>query len=131
LMPPYYPTYLHPLLFLRGVCTELYFSPLHYLLAFTLEPSDHTAVQEQPLALDCRVEGIPPVSITWRKNGLPMADSEGSFTLANGSLYLAHFQKLKDDGSSDEAEYDCMARNRFGLVVSRKARIQAASKRGE
>ncbi|XP_060611595.2 immunoglobulin superfamily DCC subclass member 3 isoform X1 [Anolis sagrei] len=96
-------------------------------LTFTLEPSDHTAVQEQPLALDCLVEGIPPVSITWRKNGVRMVDSEGSFTLANGSLYFAHFQKLKDDGSSDEAEYDCMARNRFGLVVSRKARIQAAT----
>ncbi|XP_061451620.1 immunoglobulin superfamily DCC subclass member 3 [Rhineura floridana] len=96
-------------------------------LAFTIEPSDHIAVQEQPLVLYCQVEGIHPISITWRKNGALMADNEGTFTLANGSLYFSHFQKLKGDGSSDEGEYDCMARNRFGLVVSRKARIQAAT----
>ncbi|XP_042333477.1 LOW QUALITY PROTEIN: immunoglobulin superfamily DCC subclass member 3 [Sceloporus undulatus] len=96
-------------------------------LAFTIEPSDHTAVQEQPLVLDCQVEGILPISITWRKNGVLMGDSQDSFTLANGSLYFSHFQKLKGDGSSNEGEYDCLARNRFGLVVSRKARIQAAT----
>lgn len=97
-------------------------------LAFTMEPSDHIAVQEQPLVLYCQVEGIQPISITWRKNGVLMTDDMNAFMLANGSLYFSHFQKLRGDGSSDEGEYDCMARNRFGLVVSRKARIQAASK---
>ncbi|XP_053127653.1 immunoglobulin superfamily DCC subclass member 3 isoform X2 [Hemicordylus capensis] len=96
-------------------------------LAFTMEPSDHIAVQKQPLALHCQVEGLQPISITWRKNGALMADDENAFTLANGSLYFSHFQKLRGDGSSDEGEYDCLARNRFGLVVSRKARIQAAT----
>ncbi|XP_053220662.1 immunoglobulin superfamily DCC subclass member 3 isoform X1 [Podarcis raffonei] len=96
-------------------------------LSFAIEPSDHIAVQEQPLVLYCQVEGIQPISITWRKNGVLVVDKEDSFTLANGSLYFSHFQKLKGDGSSDEGEYDCMARNRFGMVVSRKARIQAAT----
>ncbi|CAI5792653.1 immunoglobulin superfamily DCC subclass member 3 [Podarcis lilfordi] len=96
-------------------------------LSFAIEPSDHIAVQEQPLVLYCQVEGIQPISITWRKNGVLVVDKEDSFTLANGSLYFSHFQKLKGDGSSDEGEYDCMAQNRFGMVVSRKARIQAAS----
>ncbi|XP_025028830.1 immunoglobulin superfamily DCC subclass member 4, partial [Python bivittatus] len=95
-------------------------------LAFTIEPSDQIAVQEQPLVLDCQVEGIQPISITWRKNGLLVAEGEDPLTLANGSLYFSHFQKLKGDGTSDEGEYGCMARNRFGLLVSRKARIQAA-----
>uniref|UniRef100_A0ACB8E4X1 Uncharacterized protein n=1 Tax=Sphaerodactylus townsendi TaxID=933632 RepID=A0ACB8E4X1_9SAUR len=97
-------------------------------LAFTVEPSDHISVQEQPLVLPCQVEGIQPISITWRKNGAMMGNSEDAFTLANGSLYFPLFQKLRGDGSSDEGEYECTARNRFGLVVSRKARIQAASK---
>ncbi|KAF7239522.1 Immunoglobulin superfamily DCC subclass member 3 [Varanus komodoensis] len=96
-------------------------------LAFTLEPSDCIAVQEEPLALHCQVGGIPPISITWRRNGVLVADGEDSFTLTNGSLYFSRFQRLKGDGSSDEGDYDCMAQNRFGLVVSRKARIQAAS----
>ncbi|XP_077173991.1 immunoglobulin superfamily DCC subclass member 3 [Paroedura picta] len=96
-------------------------------LAFAVEPSDHIAVQERPLVLPCQVEGIQPISITWRKNGAMTADSQGTFTLANGSLYFSNFQKLRGDGFSDEGEYECTARNRFGLVVSRKARIQAAT----
>ncbi|KAL8197439.1 UNVERIFIED_CONTAM: hypothetical protein K2H54_024781 [Gekko kuhli] len=95
-------------------------------LAFTVEPGDHIAVQEQPLVLPCQVEGIQPISVTWRKNAAVMADSEDALTLANGSLYFSRFQKLRGDGSSDEGEYECTAQNRFGLVVSRKARIQAA-----
>ncbi|XP_075753014.1 immunoglobulin superfamily DCC subclass member 3 isoform X2 [Pelodiscus sinensis] len=96
-------------------------------LAFTVEPSDEVAVQERPLVLPCQVEGIPPISITWRKNGAMIVDNESAFVLANGSLYISHFQKVRGDGSSDEGEYDCMAQNHFGLVLSRKARIQAAT----
>ncbi|KAK9394108.1 immunoglobulin superfamily DCC subclass member 3 [Crotalus adamanteus] len=95
-------------------------------LAFTVEPSDQIAVQEQPLVLDCQVEGIQPISITWRKNGMLVAEGEEPLTLANGSLYFSHFWKQKEDGTSDEGEYGCVARNHFGLLVSRKARIQAA-----
>lgn len=93
-----------------------------------MEPSDDIAVQERPLVLYCQVEGIPPITITWRKNGAMVMDNENTFVLANGSLYVSRFQKVRGDGSSDEGEYDCMAQNRFGLVVSRKAKIQAASK---
>lgn len=95
-----------------------------------MEPSDDIAVQEQPLILYCQVEGIPPITITWRKNGVTIVDSDNAFMLANGSLYFSHFQRVRGDGSSDEGEYDCMAQNHYGLVVSRKAKIQAASKYG-
>ncbi|KFO97832.1 Immunoglobulin superfamily DCC subclass member 3, partial [Calypte anna] len=94
-------------------------------LAFVVEPSDDIAVQEQPLVLYCQVEGIQPITITWRKNGMMIADSENTFMLANGSLYVSRFQRLRGDGSSDEGEYDCMAQNHYGLVVRRKAKIQA------
>lgn len=97
-------------------------------LSFTLEPSDVVAVQEQPLMLHCQVNGVPPVTVQWRRNGLLLPQDRERTTVVNGSLLIAHFQKTKSDGSSDEGDYECVAQNSFGLVVSRRARIQAASK---
>lgn len=97
-------------------------------LSFTLEPSDIIAVQEQPLMLHCQVNGIPPITTQWRHNGLLLTQDQHHTTFINGSLLIGHFQKTKSDGSSDEGDYECVAQNSFGLVVSRKARIQAASK---
>ncbi|XP_060924791.1 immunoglobulin superfamily DCC subclass member 3 [Limanda limanda] len=96
-------------------------------LSFKLEPSDIIAVQEQPLMLHCQVDGIPPITTQWRHNGLLLTQDKHHSTFINGSLLIGHFQKTKSDGSSDEGDYECMAQNSFGLVVSRKARIQAAT----
>ncbi|XP_039983186.1 immunoglobulin superfamily DCC subclass member 3 [Xiphias gladius] len=96
-------------------------------LSFTLEPSDIIAVQEQPLILHCQVDGIPPITTQWRHNGLLLTQDQHHTTFINGSLLIGHFQKTKSDGSSDEGDYECVAQNSFGLVVSRKARIQAAT----
>uniref|UniRef100_A0A8D3D7G9 Immunoglobulin superfamily DCC subclass member 3 n=1 Tax=Scophthalmus maximus TaxID=52904 RepID=A0A8D3D7G9_SCOMX len=96
-------------------------------LSFTLEPSDIIAVQEQPLMLHCQVDGIPPITTQWRHNGLLLSQDQHHTTFINGSLLIGHFQKTKSDGSSDEGDYECVAQNSFGLVVSRKARIQAAT----
>ncbi|XP_016140843.1 immunoglobulin superfamily DCC subclass member 3-like [Sinocyclocheilus grahami] len=97
-------------------------------LSFTLEPSDIIAVQEQPLMLHCQVEGIPPITTQWRRNGALIVEDQNYVMFANGSLLIGHFQKTKSDGSSDEGDYECIAQNFFGLVLSRKARVQAASK---
>uniref|UniRef100_G1RQ47 Immunoglobulin superfamily DCC subclass member 3 n=1 Tax=Nomascus leucogenys TaxID=61853 RepID=G1RQ47_NOMLE len=96
-------------------------------LAFALEPSDDVAVPGQPIVLDCGVEGTPPVRITWRKNGVELPESTHSTLLANGSLMIRHFRLERGGSPSDEGDYECVAQNRFGLVVSRKARIQAAT----
>uniref|UniRef100_UPI00398F447D immunoglobulin superfamily DCC subclass member 3 n=1 Tax=Pristiophorus japonicus TaxID=55135 RepID=UPI00398F447D len=96
-------------------------------LTFTLEPSDVVAVEAHPLKLHCQVEGMEPISKSWRKNGVLLSDSEHIALLANGSLYITKFQKLREDGSSDAGEYDCTAQNRLGLLVSRKARVQVAT----
>lgn len=96
-------------------------------LSFTLEPSDIIAVQEQPLMLHCQVEGIPPITTQWRHNGLLLTQDQHYTTFINGSLLITHFLKTKSDGSSNEGDYECMAQNSFGLVVSRKARVLAAS----
>ncbi|KAJ8340725.1 hypothetical protein SKAU_G00353580 [Synaphobranchus kaupii] len=95
-------------------------------LSFTLEPSDIIAVQEQPLMLHCQVNGVPPITTQWRQNGLLLSEGHNHATFTNGSLLIGWFQRTKPDGSSDEGDYECVAQNSFGLVVSRKARVQAA-----
>lgn len=97
-------------------------------LSFTLEPSDIIAVQHQPLMLHCQVEGIPPITTQWRRNGALLQEDQNYAMFINGSLLIGHFQKSRSDGSSDEGDYECVAQNSFGLVVSRKAKVQAASK---
>ncbi|XP_008308322.2 immunoglobulin superfamily DCC subclass member 3 isoform X2 [Cynoglossus semilaevis] len=96
-------------------------------LSFTLEPSDVIAVQEQPLMLHCQVDGIPPITTQWRHNSFLLPRDQRHTTFINGSLLIGHFQQTNPDGSSDEGDYECIAENSFGLVVSRKARIQAAT----
>ncbi|XP_071381835.1 immunoglobulin superfamily DCC subclass member 3 [Centroberyx affinis] len=96
-------------------------------LSFTLEPSDIIAVQEQPLMLHCQVDGIPPITTQWRRSGLLLTQDQHHTTFINGSLLIGRFQRTKSDGSSDEGDYECVAENSFGLVVSRKARVQAAT----
>lgn len=91
-------------------------------LSFTLEPSDIIAVQEQPLMLHCQVEGIPPITTQWRRNGVLLLEDKNYATFINGSLLIGRFQR------NDEGDYECVAQNSFGLVVSRKAKVQAASK---
>ncbi|KAK3527891.1 hypothetical protein QTP86_010596 [Hemibagrus guttatus] len=95
-------------------------------LSFTLEPSDIIAVQEQPLMLHCQVEGIPPITTQWRRNGVILLEDKNYTTFINGSLLIGRFQRRRSDGSSDEGDYECVAQNSFGLVVSRKAKVQAA-----
>uniref|UniRef100_A0A8C9RDA4 Immunoglobulin superfamily DCC subclass member 3 n=1 Tax=Scleropages formosus TaxID=113540 RepID=A0A8C9RDA4_SCLFO len=96
-------------------------------LSFTLEPSDIIAVQEQPLMLPCQVDGVPPITTQWRRNGKPLPEDHSYTMLPNGSLLIGHFQRTKSDGSSDEGDYECVAQNAFGLLLSRKARVQAAT----
>ncbi|XP_063041093.1 immunoglobulin superfamily DCC subclass member 3 [Engraulis encrasicolus] len=99
-------------------------------LAFVLEPSDVIAVRDRPLMLDCQVEGEGPISVTWRRNGVPVPTGPGARAklLPNGTLLIPSFQKRRDgDSGADSGEYDCAAQNRFGMLVSRKARVQLAS----
>ncbi|KAF1388582.1 hypothetical protein PFLUV_G00091790 [Perca fluviatilis] len=96
-------------------------------LAFLLEPSDVIAARDRPLLLDCQVEGEGPISITWRRNGVPVPTGTMATVLANGTLLIRNFSKRRDSNETDAGEYDCAAQNRYGRLVSRKARIQIAS----
>lgn len=99
-------------------------------LSFLLEPSDVIAVRERPLLLDCRVQGDEPIMVTWRRNGVPVPTSARVQVLSNGTLLIRSFQKRKEGGEGDMGEYDCAAQNRYGLLVSRKARVLLACEYG-
>uniref|UniRef100_A0A3B3R762 Immunoglobulin superfamily DCC subclass member 3 n=1 Tax=Paramormyrops kingsleyae TaxID=1676925 RepID=A0A3B3R762_9TELE len=96
-------------------------------LAFLVEPSDIIAVRDRPLTLDCQVEGEGPITITWRRNGAPVPTGQRVSVLTNGTLLIRNFQKRGESSEADAGEYDCAAQNRFGMLVSRKARVQIAS----
>ncbi|CAL8297099.1 unnamed protein product [Lota lota] len=96
-------------------------------LSFLLEPSDVIAVRDKLLTLDCQVQGEGPIVITWRRNGAPVEASQRVRVLANGTLVIQSFQKRRVGADADVGEYDCAARNRYGMLVSRKAKVQLAS----
>ncbi|KAJ8005444.1 hypothetical protein DPEC_G00146710 [Dallia pectoralis] len=96
-------------------------------LAFLKEPNDVIAVRDRPLMLDCQVEGEGPISVTWRRNGIPVPTGSKASVLANGTLLIKNFQKKRESNETDAGEYDCAAQNHFGMLISRKARVQLAS----
>ncbi|XP_024917243.1 immunoglobulin superfamily DCC subclass member 3 [Cynoglossus semilaevis] len=96
-------------------------------LAFIKEPNDVIAVRDRPLMLDCQVEGEGPISITWRRNGVPVETGRRAAVLANGTLLIRNFSKRRESNETDAGEYDCAAQNRYGMLISRKARVQLAS----
>ncbi|XP_069576352.1 immunoglobulin superfamily DCC subclass member 3-like [Brachyistius frenatus] len=96
-------------------------------LAFLTEPGDVIAVRDRPLMLDCQVEGEGPIAITWRRNGVPVATGVRATVLGNGTLLIGSFSKRRESDETDAGEYDCAAQNRYGMLISRKARVQLAS----
>lgn len=85
------------------------------------------AVRARPLVLPCQVEGEPPVSISWQRDGLALANDSGATLMPDGSLHLVAMAPRRDLPSSTH-EYHCVAQNRYGRLVSRRARVQLASK---
>ncbi|KAM9405645.1 immunoglobulin superfamily DCC subclass member 3-like [Salvelinus alpinus] len=96
-------------------------------LAFLKEPNDVIAVRDRPLMLDCQVEGEGPISVMWRRNGVSVPTGPKASVLTNGTLLIKSFQKRRESNETDAGEYDCAAQNHYGMLISRKARVQLAS----
>ncbi|KPP65600.1 hypothetical protein Z043_115972, partial [Scleropages formosus] len=94
-------------------------------LFFVTEPRDITAPRRGSVVLDCQARGEAPVAIRWLKNGLNVRDSERVYLLSNGSLYIPEVENRRGD-KSDEGVYQCVAQNKFGSILSRKARLTVA-----
>ncbi|XP_051852569.1 immunoglobulin superfamily DCC subclass member 3-like [Antechinus flavipes] len=101
-------------------------------LAFVQEPGDVVALREHPLLLRCQVEGEPPITISWQRDGMPLGNNSGATLMPDGSLHLGGFPNRHAPQGSPLAsagvhEYNCVAQNRYGRLVSRRARVQLAS----
>uniref|UniRef100_A0AAV2KYV0 Ig-like domain-containing protein n=1 Tax=Knipowitschia caucasica TaxID=637954 RepID=A0AAV2KYV0_KNICA len=69
---------------------------------------------EQPVVLECVVEGVPPPRVTWRKHGAILSTNSPRYAIAeDGSLHI-HSAQVTDTG-----RYLCMATNPAGTQRKR------------
>lgn len=96
-------------------------------LFFIKEPRDVTVMRRDSVILDCQAHGESPIDVRWLKNGVSVVESERVYLLSNGSLYISEVESRRGD-KSDEGLYQCLAQNRYGAILSQKARLTIASK---
>ncbi|XP_030649970.1 protogenin A [Chanos chanos] len=95
-------------------------------LFFIKEPHDVTVMRKDAVILDCQAHGEAPIDIRWLKNGVRLAETERMYPLINGSLYISEVENRRGD-KSDEGFYQCLAQNKYGAILSQKARLTIAS----
>lgn len=110
---------LHSLSFFTGV---LCFSELFFIK----EPHDVTVMRKDAVVLDCQAHGESPIDVRWLKNGVKVVENERVYLLSNGSLYISEVESRRGD-KSDEGLYQCLAQNKYGEILSQKARLTIAS----
>ncbi|XP_060733789.1 protogenin A [Tachysurus vachellii] len=95
-------------------------------LFFVKEPRDVTVLRKDVVIVDCQAQGELPIRIRWLKNGSPVVESDRVYQLSNGSLFISETESRKGD-KSDEGSYQCLAQNKYGAILSQKARLTIAS----
>lgn len=90
------------------------------------EPHDVTVIRRDAVVLDCQAHGEAPIAIRWLKNRVKLIETEHIHQLTNGSLYISEPGSRKD--KSDEGFYQCLAQNKYGSILSQRARLTIASK---
>ncbi|XP_069767120.1 protogenin A isoform X2 [Narcine bancroftii] len=95
-------------------------------LFFMREPHDVVALRKEPVVLDCQAHGELPITIVWLKNGQKLVDSERTYVLSNGSLYITEVEHRRGE-RSDEGCYECLAQNKYGAILSQKSHLSVAS----
>lgn len=96
-------------------------------LFFIKEPRDVTVMRRDSVILDCQAHGESPIDVRWLKNGVNVVENERVYLLSNGSLYISEVESRRGD-KSDEGLYQCLAQNKYGAILSQKARLTIASK---
>ncbi|XP_056621478.1 protogenin A [Triplophysa dalaica] len=94
-------------------------------LFFMREPHDVTVIRREAVVLDCQAHGEAPIAVRWLKNGRKLIETEHIYQLANGSLLISEPGSRKD--KSDEGFYQCLAQNKYGSILSHRARLTIAS----
>lgn len=78
---------------------------------FVKKLSDFSVEQGKSIVLESIFTGTPPISVTWKRNGVPIAQSPRcSVTATEKSGILEIFNSTK----SDEGEYTCEVANEAG-----------------
>ncbi|KAM9366791.1 protogenin A [Symphorus nematophorus] len=95
-------------------------------LFFIKEPHDVTVMRKDAVILDCQAHGESPIDVRWLKNGVRVVENERVYLLSNGSLFISEVESRKGD-KSDEGLYQCLAQNKYGAILSQKARLTIAS----
>ncbi|KAK2497110.1 hypothetical protein MC885_006690 [Smutsia gigantea] len=70
------------------------------------------AIAGRPLALQCVARGHPPPTLSWYHEGLPVAESNGTWLEAGGSVL-----SLESLGTASGGLYSCVARGPAGEAV--------------
>ncbi|XP_039213555.1 hemicentin-1 isoform X2 [Crotalus tigris] len=73
--------------------------------------SDVIVTQGNDISFECQVDGIPQPTVTWMKDGQPLANERGVEILNEG-----HSLRLKSAQVSDTGRYVCVAVNVAGLT---------------
>lgn len=78
---------------------------------FVKKLSDFSVEQGKSIVLESGYIGTPPISITWKRNGMPIAQSQRcTVTTTEKSGILEIFNSTKND----EGEYTCEVANEAG-----------------
>ncbi|XP_077420189.1 protogenin A isoform X2 [Vanacampus margaritifer] len=95
-------------------------------LFFIKEPHDVTVMRKEAVILDCQAHGETPIEVRWLRNGVKVVENERVYLLSNSSLYISEVESRRGD-KSDEGFYQCLAQNKYGAILSQRARLTIAS----
>lgn len=99
-----------------------------WTLGFAQEPADTQFAHTRNAVLNCVVAGNPKPSVTWRlaRTKIVVTNITGlRYVMANGSLVFPPFLPDKLDTSVHQADYQCLAENKLGSLISRAAKLRA------
>ena len=84
--------------------------------SFVLEPKPFQAEVGSFIVLTAAVSGVPPPSLQWRRNGVPLAGAtESTLTIASAAM-------------SDDGDYDLVASNPSGSQASHRVRVSVVKR---
>ncbi|XP_019904244.2 roundabout homolog 1 isoform X2 [Esox lucius] len=90
---------------------------------FRVQPSDMEVAVGEVVVMNCSPPmGHPEPNVTWRKDGVPIHNTDQHYTELNGKLIIAPAQK------NDSGMYICVASNTIGVRESRAARLSVLAK---
>lgn len=99
-------------------------------LGFSQEPTNTVARKNEPVTLNCRVEGSPPPSkITWEKDGQKIIADSRRRIGSNGALIITRVIHKRAKNNTDVGEYQCFASSSMGRIASHKVHLDIAGKR--